>query len=71
MSERLIGKVKWFDGRRGFGFITADNKDYFVHYKSIMGTGFKNITDGQTVSFLLKNGNKGLMADAVIVLDSI
>ena len=68
MSERLIGKVKWFDGRRGFGFITADNKDYFVYYKEIQGTGFKTLKEGQKVQFVAGTSPKGACAKEVQVI---
>ena len=48
----LKGIVKWFDVRKGFGFITdEDNIDYFVHYSEIQGDGFKRLKEGQKVNF--------------------
>ena len=48
----LKGIVKWFDVRKGFGFITdEDNIDYFVHYSEIHGDGFKRLKEGQKVNF--------------------
>ena len=70
MSDRLNGVVKQFDSKKGFGFVAADGKDYFVHYKAIAGTGFKNLEEGQKVSFLVKRGDKGLLADQVLLSDS-
>ncbi len=56
MSE---GKVKWFDERKGFGFIETDGGgDVFVHYKSIQSGGFKTLQEGQRVSFDIQQGNK-------------
>jgi CspA family cold shock protein len=67
--ERLNGVTKFFDTKKGFGFITGeDGKDYFVHFRSIRGTGFKNLTEGQAVTFELKKGDKGIMADNVDVI---
>jgi len=63
MSE---GKVKWFDERKGFGFIEADGGgDLFVHYKSIQGGGFKTLQEGQRVSFDIQQGKKGPAAENV------
>lgn len=70
MSDRLNGVVKWFDSKKGFGFIAADGKDYFVHYKAISGMGFKNLEEGQQVSFAVKRGDKGLLADNVLAAES-
>ena len=57
------GKVKWFDTKKGFGFIQQDNgADVFVHYSSIGGDGFKNLEEGQAVEFDLQQGAKGLKA---------
>ena len=48
----LKGTVKWFDVRRGYGFISdEDNIDYFVHFSEIQGDGFKRLREGQKVSF--------------------
>lgn len=66
MSERMNGVVKWFDEKKGFGFIAADNKDFFVHYKSIAGDGFKNLLEGQKVTFVPRKGDKGMLADSVM-----
>lgn len=63
MSE---GKVKWFDERKGFGFIEADGGgDLFVHYKSIQVSGFKTLQEGQRVSFDIQQGKKGPAAENV------
>ncbi len=57
------GKVKWFNERKGFGFITAeDGNDVFVHFSAIQDSGFKTLQEGQAVSFDVQNGPKGLSA---------
>jgi CspA family cold shock protein len=54
------GKVKWFDNRRGFGFITQDQgKDVFVHHTSIQGAGYKTLHEGETVNYELVDSDKG------------
>lgn len=59
----LKGKVKWFDTKKGFGFITTeDGKDVFVHYTSIVSEDFKNLDEGQEVSFEIVEGKKGPQA---------
>ncbi|MEN6318461.1 MAG: cold-shock protein [Syntrophaceae bacterium] len=63
MSE---GKVKWFNESKGFGFIEKnDGGDVFVHFSSIQGTGFKTLTEGQSVSFDVVQGAKGPAAENV------
>ena len=63
MSE---GKVKWFNESKGFGFIEKnDGGDIFVHYSAIQSTGFKTLTEGQSVSFDVIQGNKGPAAGSV------
>jgi len=59
----MTGRVKWFDEKKGFGFIEAqDGKDVFVHFRAIQGDGFKTLTDGQEVSFEVEQGQKGPQA---------
>ncbi len=66
MSERQSGTVKWFNDAKGFGFITPENgQDVFVHFRSIQGTGFKSLQEGQQVTFKVVQGQKGLQADEV------
>lgn len=63
MSERVTGTVKWFDEKKGFGFITREGeKDVFVHYTAITGDGYRKLEDGQAVEFTLVEGRKGLEA---------
>jgi len=62
------GKVKWFNPRKGFGFIvTADGRDIFVHYSNISSDGFKSLTEGDPVTFDVVEGDKGLRAENVKV----
>ncbi len=61
------GTVKWFDAKKGFGFIEQDGgDDVFVHFRSIQGDGYKSLYDGQEVEFDLEDGAKGPQAINVI-----
>ena len=62
-----LGKVKWFDETRGFGFIAPNDggTDLFVHYTEIQAAGFKSLSQGQAVQFVVKPGAKGLHATAI------
>jgi len=61
------GKVKWFDPKKGYGFILGDEgQDVFVHYTSIVGEGFRALKDGETVDYELIKGDKGLQARNVV-----
>jgi CspA family cold shock protein len=61
------GKVKWFNPRKGYGFIaTADGRDVFVHYSSISGNGYKSLVEGDPVTFDVVEGDKGLRAENVV-----
>ncbi len=60
------GKVKWFDAKKGWGFIQQDNgEDVFVHYSNIEGSGFRSLEDGDEVEFEVVEGDKGLQAEQV------
>lgn len=58
------GTVKWFDKKKGYGFIVGPegDKDIFVHYTSIQGTGFRTLKDGEQVNYELVESEKGLQA---------
>ncbi|MFA6540049.1 MAG: cold-shock protein [Bacteroidota bacterium] len=63
------GTVKWFNGAKGFGFISrANGEDVFVHYKAIASEGYKNLNEGDKVEFEVQNGPKGLQAANVTVV---
>lgn len=63
----MIGKVKWFNEEKGFGFITADNgNDVFVHYSDIKSDGFKTLKEADTVMFDVKKGDRGNKAVNVL-----
>ncbi|HMO26339.1 MAG TPA: cold-shock protein [Tepidisphaeraceae bacterium] len=60
------GKVKWFDSKKGFGFIVGpEGKDVFVHFSRIQGDGFRSLKDGEEVEYELLEGDKGLHAQNV------
>ncbi len=60
------GTVKWFNGSKGYGFITPEEgRDVFVHFSAIQGDGFKSLDEGQQVEFEIVNGPKGQQAENV------
>ena len=66
----MTGKVKWFDSKKGYGFITAENgKEIFVHFSGIVKEGFKSLNEGQNVTFEIGNGAKGEQAVNVTVVE--
>ncbi len=69
MSEKEQGTVKWFNGAKGYGFIARQQgEDVFVHFKAIVGEGFKNLEEGQKVEFTVEQGPKGLQAANVVLV---
>ena len=66
MADRETGTVKWFNDAKGFGFISRQNgEDVFVHFRAIETHGFKSLKEGQSVTFEVVQGQKGLQADKV------
>jgi CspA family cold shock protein len=62
-GSMVQGTVKWFNGQKGYGFITKDDgQDVFVHYSAIVGQGFRSLEEGQRVEFEITQGPKGLQA---------
>ncbi len=60
------GTVKWFNGSKGYGFITREaGEDVFVHYNAIVGDGYKSLDEGDKVQFETEQGPKGLQATSV------
>jgi CspA family cold shock protein len=60
MENRETGTVKWFNGQKGYGFITRDSGgDVFVHYSAIEAQGFRNLEEGDRVEFSVEQGQKG------------
>jgi CspA family cold shock protein len=60
------GVVKWFNGAKGYGFIQRETgEDVFVHYKAIVGDGYKTLNQGDAVQFEIERGPKGLQASKV------
>jgi cold shock protein len=63
------GKVKWFNDAKGYGFIQrASGEDVFVHHSAIQATGFKSLSEGDSVEFTVTKGPKGLQAENVVKL---
>ncbi len=68
-SDRLTGVVKWFNAQKGFGFIARESgPDVFVHYSAIVGSGYRNLEEGDKVEFAITNGPKGPQASEVVRL---
>lgn len=65
----MTGKVKWFDSKKGYGFITGeDGKEIFVHFSGIATEGFKSLNEGQEVEYEVGSGAKGEQAVNVTVI---
>jgi cold shock protein len=65
---RTTGTVKWFNQEKGYGFITPEDgqKDCFVHFSAIQGSGFKTLDEGERVEFEIVQGQKGPAAENVV-----
>jgi CspA family cold shock protein len=65
--EKETGTVKWFNEQKGYGFIAraSGDGDVFVHYSAIVGEGFKSLNEGDSVEFVVTEGNKGPAAAEV------
>ena len=64
-----VGKVKWFNNSKGYGFIEQEGgNDVFVHFSAILGTGYKSLEEGQPVEFEITQGPKGPQAANVRVI---
>ncbi|CAG9001608.1 MAG: Cold shock protein CspV [Candidatus Celerinatantimonas neptuna] len=69
MSNTVTGTVKWFNESKGFGFIEqAEGPDVFAHFSAIAGDGFKTLTEGQRVQFVVTQGKKGPQAENIVAL---
>ncbi|GAA0731843.1 cold-shock protein [Clostridium oceanicum] len=65
----MTGTVKWFNGEKGFGFITTEEgNDVFAHFSQINKEGFKTLEEGQKVSFKVVEGQKGPQAEDITIL---
>jgi CspA family cold shock protein len=70
MAAREKGTVKWFNNDKGFGFITREQgEDVFVHFRAISSDGYRSLQEGQRVEFTVVQGQKGLQADNVVVIE--
>ena len=69
MSEKVKGTVKWFNESKGYGFIAPESgKDVFAHFGAIQGDGFRTLTEGQQVEFIITEGEKGPQAEQITPL---
>lgn len=67
--SKTTGTVKWFNDAKGFGFIEQESgPDVFAHFKSITGSGFKTLVEGQRVEFTVAKGQKGLQAEDIVAI---
>jgi CspA family cold shock protein len=67
MTERIVGTVKWFNARKGYGFIgREDGEDVFVHFTAITMDGYRRLDEGQNVEFTIEEGPKGIQAANVM-----
>ena len=71
MSERVQGKVKWFNASKGYGFLERPDgeADVFVHFSAIQGDGFRSLEEGEPVEFTVAQTDKGLQAENVVKMN--
>jgi CspA family cold shock protein len=69
MSQRVRGTVRWFDGSKGYGYISLQGQDVFVHYSAITGNGLKNLLEGDQVEFTVEESFNGPQAVQVTRLN--
>jgi len=71
MSDRVQGKVKWFNASKGYGFLERPDgeADVFVHFSAIQGEGFRTLEEGEPVEFSVAQTDKGLQAENVVKAD--
>ena len=65
MSDKKTGTVKWFDSKKGYGFIENEGKDIFVHFSEIVEEGYKSLKDGEKVEFEIQKDDQGERAKNV------
>ncbi len=72
-NDRKVGKVKWFNNAKGYGFILADGstEDLFAHYSTIQMQGYRTLKAGQTVQFEIEPSDKGSHAVNIVCLDDL
>lgn len=71
MVNRTQGTVKWFNGDKGFGFISQEGgDDLFVHYSEIQSIGYRSLDEGAKVEFEITQGKKGMQASAITIVKS-
>ena len=72
-NDRKVGKVKWFNNAKGYGFILADGstEDLFAHYSTIQMQGYRTLKAGQTVQFDIEPSDKGSHAVNIVCLDNL
>lgn len=69
MEDRMKGTVKWFNARKGYGFIGRENgDDVFVHFSAISMEGYRRLDEGQEVEFVIEEGPKGVQAAQVVLV---
>ncbi len=69
MAEKITGTVKWFNESKGFGFIEREGgPDVFAHFSAIQSAGYKTLTEGQRVEFLVTQGQKGPQAEQIVAI---